>query len=459
MSDRTEAPDSAAARPFGLTSLICLVIASMIGAGVFRTSGALLSDLPSVWILLLWVVGGLIALCGAISYGGLARQIAESGGEYLFLSRAVHPLAGFLAGWISLVAGFSGALAFTADTLARYSDLARWVTPPVGGSDPPAEWLVRSIAVAIVILGAALHAIRIRPGAHLQSALVVLKIALLCGLIITGITAGRGSIVESWQTAQRTAWPVPPLTVLAMGLLSISFAYSGFNAAVYVAGEAIDPRRQVPRAMLWGTALVILLYVLLNYVFVILAPRTPGTSEFLAVNALEQLAGPWAGRATRAAIVLALVTSVSSLSLAGPRVLAQMAADGCLPNWLTCSPGHPPRAAIGLQAAVAIALLLSPIDLLSYTATLLSVSAAGTVACLLLPALRGIPGHRPVIAWPWPPLLFTLCSVAFVLLSLLQLWGDRSVSIRQHAQGVAIALILLAIGGVVYRFYAPRSAR
>jgi APA family basic amino acid/polyamine antiporter len=450
-------------------TLIGLVIASMIGAGVFRTSGALLADLPPFWILWLWVVGGAIALLGAVSYGGLVRQITASGGEYLFLSRAVHPLAGFLAGWISLIAGFSGALAFTADTLARYSNLTELLPGAAASTESSAAQAVKWLAIAIVLLGAMLHAVRVRPGARAQTVLVLMKIVLLVGLVLAGLAAGRDQWSAGWQAAARDgwshwlaahdAWPCPDLTVLAMGLLSISFAYSGFNAAVYVAGEVDHPQQRIPRAMRWGTAIVVVLYGLLNYIFVALAAPSREADAFLAVSAFGQLVGPWAATATRVAIILALITSVSSLSLAGPRVIAQMAVDGYMPRWLAPRADAPPRAAIALQAAVAIGLLLSPIDLLSYTATLLSVSAAGTAACLLLPALRGTPGHRPVIAWPWPPLLFAIFSLTFVGLSLLQLWQDRSVTIRQHAQGVAIALAFLAVGGLIYAWYRPRAAK
>jgi amino acid transporter len=397
-------PDSS--QPIGLTSATSLVVASMIGAGVYTTSGFALADLGTPGrVLAAWLVGGVVAVCGAICYGSLARRFCESGGEYLFLARAVHPAAGFMAGCVSLLAGFTGAIAFAATALESY------LTP----SGEPLEWLPSgSLAMAVVVMAALLHAYRVRPGAWLQNCLVTLKFGILLGLL----TLALSRFPAGWAGVSAAAPDeVLPFSIYAFAssLMWISLSYSGFNAAVYITGEVQQAEKVVPRALLLGTVLVGLLYLALNGVFLWGPPQEAisGQAEVAAIAA-EALGGEWSARLTRAAIVLSLFTSISAMTMLGPRVYAKMADDGLLPGWFQ-APGTVPRAAILLQTGLALVVILFSglRELLSYLGFTLSVSAALTVMTIFLIRHREGAAALPVPCYPWPPLLFVGSTLGF----------------------------------------------
>ena len=377
--------------PFRRITLICLVIANMIGAGVFTTSGYSLEALGSRSVVVAaWVVAGGIAVCGAIGYGQLIRWWPESGGEYVFLSRAIHPFAGFLGGWISLIAGFSGAIAFAANGLASY------VLPSSRGAS---SWQQDGLSIGAILAAALLHGFRVRLGARAQNGVVAVKLCLLLaflGVAIVKIFFGGGGEAGSagLQTAISSASAIPDhpaglwtmIGPFASALVWISLSYSGFNAAVYVAEEAPDRTRTVPSAMIIGTVLVTVLYVGLNAVFVGAVPAAliAGKADVAAIVARE-VGGPALETTVRIAIVLALWTSVSSMLMAGPRVLTKLAQDGVLPHWLLPR-SEAPLLAICLQTSLAIAFVLatSLAQLLAYLGLTLSLTAAMSVACVLL---------------------------------------------------------------------------
>jgi len=389
-------------RRLGLTSATALVVANMIGAGVFTTSGFVLADLGSpLYVLLAWVVGGVQAMLGAICYGALARRIPESGGEYLFLSRTLHPAAGYVAGWLSLLVGFSAPLAAAAFAFGTYA--RPWfggITPAMGGT-------------ILILAFAAVHAVEVRRGAQVQNAAVVLKVLLI--LAFVGIAAGRIGLPE--------VQPNPPFPVAAFGvsLIWISFSYSGWNAAVYVGGEVQDAEKTIPRSLLLGTALVTLLYLALNSVFVFAAPVAELAGKLdVGRIAARAIGGVALEEAVAGLIALALVSSVSSLVMAGPRVYSQMTADGVLPRRLAVASG-PPRAAIAMQAGLALFFLWSATfeALLTWIGFTLSISTAATVAALILLRKRegsalSVPGY-PIVPW-----LFLAGVAAMTLFTVMQ---------------------------------------
>jgi amino acid transporter len=397
----------------GTASAAALVAGNMIGAGVFTTSGFALADLGShKAVVLAWFVGGLIACCGAWSYVRLARALPGNGGEYLFLSRAMHPLAGFLAGWVSLLAGFTAPIAVAAHGLEAY-------TFGSAGPDASPGWLG---AGAIVVAGLA-HGVTRESGLRLQRWTVLVQVAAIAAFIGLGAYAIP---TLTWSAAPVTpVGSLPSLSAFAVTLVWISFSYSGWNAAVYVAGEMRDPTRTLMRATLLGTLGVMLLYVLLNAVFVYAAPieALAGRAEVGAIAA-EALGGERARRWLSITVALGLATSISAMVMVGPRIYAQMADDGILPRLLRSGDG-PPRVAMVLQVVLALAAysLAGLRDLLLYVGFLLSVSAAGAVACLFV--MRG--SDASDVSWrrmpwyeAWIPLLFiaaTLGSAAFMLTS------------------------------------------
>ena len=224
----TQAPDTGRTA-LGPATLCALVVANMIGAGVFTTSGFALSDLGSPWLVLLaWLIGGGVALCGAASYGALIRLRPESGGEYLFLARGIHPLAGFIGGWISLLAGFTGAIAYAAITFVAYA------TPALVGTTAG-----RQTATALILVAALLHGIRLEAGTRAQNLGVLVKLVAITAFVLFAFLFGD---VGNWPglTGSGAAAARPGIATFALTLMWISFSYSGFNAAVYLAGEVPD---------------------------------------------------------------------------------------------------------------------------------------------------------------------------------------------------------------------------
>lgn len=382
-------------RQLGLTSAVAIVVASMIGTGIFTTSGFLLEDLGSPFrVLLVWLLGGVLAGLGALSYGALARELPESGGEYLYLSRYLHPAAGYIAGWVSLLVGFSAPLAFSAFAVGEYARpwLPEFLGPKAAGS-------------ILLILFSCVHCLRTSRGARIQNGIVVFKLILLA--LFIGFAAARLSPPERLP-APEFSW-----SAVAVALVWVSFSYSGWNAAVYVAGEIRDPSPNLPRALLIGTATVTALYLLLNTIFVFSAsPALLAGKVDVARVAARAIGGPGLGDAVAALIVVALATSISSLMMAGPRVYARMADDGYLPECLK-NDGGSPRPAVIFQLAVALGLLWTATftGLLTYIGFTLSLSTAATVGGLIVVRIRQ--GKRISIpGWPWVPAVFLVATVA-----------------------------------------------
>ncbi|MEM7203875.1 MAG: APC family permease [Planctomycetota bacterium] len=380
----------------GPASATVLVVANMIGAGVFTSSGYALADLQSrPLVLLAWLLGAALALLGALSYAALARRLPGSGGEYHYLARAVHPLAGFLAGWVSLLAGFTAPIAVAAAVLQSY------LAPSLGGGLAP-EW----IGTGAIVAAAVLHGLRLRGGVLAQNGVVALKLLLVGAFLVLGATR--------LAPLQETL-PEPPFRPAAFAetLLWVSFSYSGWNAAVYVAAELRDPARDVARAMLGGTAIAGALYLALNAVFLYAAPvaELAGHGD-IGARAASALGGPGLRRLVEVAVGLALLSSISAMVMAGPRVYARMAEDGLLPRAFDPR-GKVPRAAIALQAGLAILVLwLGDLrDLLSYVGFCLSLGTAAAVAALMRLRWREGAARVPMFGFPWVPGTFVLASV------------------------------------------------
>ena len=375
-------------RQLGLVSATALVVANMIGTGVFTTSGFALADLGSRWrVLLAWLVGGVVAGCGALCYGALARRLPESGGEYLFLSRTLHPAAGYIAGWISLLVGFSAPLAAAAYGFGEYTK--GWLP----------GWPPQAIGSVLLVIFCALHAFHLSGGAWVQNFTVILKVALI--VVFVGFGFSRLPEPVAAATADFSAG------AFAVSLVWISFSYAGWNAAVYLGGEIRDPERNLPRSLLLGTGLVTVLYLALNTVFLFsTAPAELAGKLEIGRIAAHALGGVVWANAVTGLIALALATSVSSMMMAGPRVYARMAADGWLPRWLVRQSG-PPRPALLFQCCVALAMLWSATyeRLLTYIGFTLSLSTAATVVGLIVLRRREGP-QLAVPGWPWVPGLF-----------------------------------------------------
>jgi APA family basic amino acid/polyamine antiporter len=411
-------------RQIGLVSATALVVASMVGSGVFTTSGFLLASLHSpLLVLAAWLAGGVIAMFGALCYGALARRFPESGGEYIFLSRTIHPAAGYVAGWISLLVGFSAPSAAVSVAFGEY--LKNWL--PL--------FPARLTGSFLLLVFAAIHAFHVQRGAWVQNIAVLLNLLLMAALV--GLFCVRLNPPAAFPEAGFS------LPAFAIALVWISFSYSGWNAATYIAGEIRDPERNLPRAMACGAALVTMVYLALNAVFVFAAPyETLAGKLEVARLAADALGGTKLANFVTALIALALATSVSSMIMAGPRVFARMADDGCLPAWLRYPKQGPPRAAILFQTALALVLLWSFtfIGLLTYIGFTLGLCTAGAVTGLIRLRLREGPAAR-VPGWPWVPGIFVLTVLASALFAM----------VRQPA-GSVIGLGTLLFGLAAWRF-------
>ena len=429
-----------ARKPLDLISATTVVAASMIGVGVYTTSGFALDALGSpARVLCAWCVGGLIAICGAIGYASLASRFAESGGEYLFLARSLHPVAGMMAGWVSLLAGFTGAIAAAAIGLEEY-------LRPMFADD--LSWIpAKGLAITAVLLTATMHSIGVRQAARTQDFIVALKLAMISGFILYATLGWRqGDAVTSLARDQNGA-PTPSLLTFANQLVWISLSFAGFNAAVYVAGEVRDARRNVPRAIVGGTVLVTLIYVFLNAIFVFMTePDAIAGRPQIAIIAAESIGGPSFAKFVSGVIVVSLLTSVSALVMTGPRVYAKMADDRLLPAWFRFS-DQPPAQAIGFQAGLAIivVVLSSLQDLIGYLGLTLSISSAITVAMVFVLRRRGELNQLPM--WGIPPLIFVAATSVIALLS----------AIEDPIQAIA-AFATLGLGVLAFPFVRRRYA-
>ncbi|PYI82802.1 MAG: amino acid permease, partial [Verrucomicrobia bacterium] len=299
-----------------------------------------------------------------------------------------------MAGWVSLLVGFSAPVAFAAFAFGEYSK-------PWWPACPP-----KLSGTVLLLVLSAMHAAHVQRGAWVQNVAVLLKVVLI------GVFAGLA--LMRLQVGSAPAAPEIPISKFAVSLMWVSFSYSGWNAAIYIAGEVRDAERNLPRAMLFGTALVMALYLVLNFIFVYSAPVADlaGKAEVGRIAAQALGGSGWANAVT-SLVALVLVSSVSAQVMAGPRVSAKMAADGYLPQWLAMK-GGPPRAAILLQAGIALVMLWSTTFewLLTYIGFTLGLSTAVTVLGLIVLRLREGAQLR-VPGWPWVPGLF-LASVSTI---------------------------------------------
>jgi APA family basic amino acid/polyamine antiporter len=335
----------------GLFSGMGMVIANMIGAGVFLSTGFMAQDLNAKQILLAWIIGAFLALCGARAYAAIAQIVPHSGGEYRYLSGLIHPALGYLAGWASLMLGFSAPIAIDAIAAGAFANtLAAWINPKV-------------FAALLIVLLTAVHAIGLRFSVAAQNSLVAIKIVLVIGFIVAGLAGGHNSW-PAWQPPNQSGgFPFGPFM---QNLFYIAFAFSGWNAAVYAASEFKNARQDVPRAMVLGCSLVGILYLCVNWVFV--ANLTPEqckvvfTYETARVTLghliMKNLVGNLGAVCMSILAIIAFISAMSAMTFLGPRVYAAMARDGFLPRVLQGKEGRPPCGAVILQGAIALFLVI-----------------------------------------------------------------------------------------------------
>ena len=385
----------------------------MIGVGVFTTSGFALAALGSPGrVMVTWLIGSLIAICGAVSYAALAQRFTESGGEYLFLARALHPAAGLAAGLVSLLAGFTGPIAAAALGLEAYAVPMLFQS----SAGPPAG----AMAIGVILMAAILNTFRVSHAARIQDVVVLAKFALIVGFI-----AWSFSSLSSWAPTNASSAVEPmSLSTLAGQLVWISFSFAGFNAAIYMAGEIDDPKRNVPRSLIAGTLLVSAVYLALNAIFVYAAsPAEIQADENIsqvAATAARAIGGDGLASLVRTVIVISLATSVTAMMMTGPRVYAKMAEDGFLPKWFSLQ-NRSPTMSVWFQAVLAIAVVSTSQlkELISYLGLTLSLSSSLAVSMLFVLWRRGEIARLPW--WGIAPGVFVAANIG---LAFLASWGN-----------------------------------
>lgn len=435
---------------FRYPTLTAVVVANMIGTGVFTSLGFQLLDIRSGFvILMLWAVGGIAALCGAMCYAELGSALPRSGGEYNFLSRIIHPCAGFVSGWVSCTVGFAGPMALASMTFAAY---AGSIFP--GGIGP---WAEKLLAATLLIGLTLVHGTSHRTSGNTQMFFTVVKVAIIL-LFIFAILL----VVDAPQPVNFL-----PITgdgelmlsaTFAVSLIYVSFAFSGWNAATYLSGELEDPQRTLPWILVVGTCVVTVLYLGLNFSFLYAAPMESmvGQIEVGAIAAQEAF-GEVAGRFTGIILALLLISTVSAMTIAGPRVIQVIGEDfPVFRAFGRTNSNNVPARAIFAQSAVALVFIFSSTfeSVLVFSGFTLALNTFVTVLGVFILRYREPELDRPfkITLYPIPMLVYLLLigwTLVFTLLnrplegllslaligSGLALFGLNKFLQSQHSQG------------------------
>lgn len=439
-------------REIGLFSTTILVIANMVGTGIFTTSGFILAEVGSAGALLLcWLFGGIFALCGALCYGELGARFPRAGGEYVFLTESFGRPVGFLSGWISLFIGFSAPIAAAAIAFATYSFEAFSI--PVG--DPVViaigEWRIvrlswlNAVAIAVVILFSLVHYHSLHMGSNIQNGLTIFKIALIVVFIVAGVMFGKGSATH-FMAASTTSLSAEKF---AVALIFVSFAYSGWNAAAYLGAEIVRPQRNIPLALALGTATVIVFYLLLNGVYLYALPpgQMQGVLE-IGSRSATALFGANISQLFSGAVALGILSVLSAMIMTGPRIYYAMSRDGLFFSMFgrLNMARRTPAAAIFLQTALAVIMVLTASfdTLLIYIGFTLALCAMLTVIGLMRIRRRkeAVELAYRTFGYPVTPLIFILGNAWIIFFSL----KSRPVA------GLA-GLATIAAGLAVYHFF------
>lgn len=307
--------NSGTKKSVGLFTAISIAVANMIGTGVFTSLGYQVVDIKSIFaLIMLWVVGGVVALCGALAYGELGAALPRSGGEYHLLSEIYHPSIGFLSGWVSLTAGFAAPTAIAAIALGEYTH-AVYPSVPV----------THTGALAVVLI-TAVHSASIRWGNFLQNVSTAIKVAVVLLFIVLGFMASGHQPISLMPTL--SDWEILISPYFAVALVYVSYAYTGWNAAVYIVGEIEKPQKNLPLALFSATVLVTVLYAVLNYVFLLLVPipELMGKVE-VGFLAAEHMLGPAAADVLSILIAVLMISTISAMVFIGGRISQVMGED------------------------------------------------------------------------------------------------------------------------------------
>lgn len=435
-------------RQLGLLDATMVVAGSVIGVGIFTTTGLVAAALPSPGLLLLaWLIGGLISLAGALTNAEMGAALPRAGGDYVFLREGFHPVVGFIAGWLTFFVIFCGTVGTLAAGLAEYlaafvpalsTDLAWWAWGPLRVGPGQVSALVAVWACT------GLCAYGVREGARFQNGITALKIAAIAALCAAGPVVGVGDWSRLVDVPSVAAGAAPAdgagaglfglATAMGLALVPILFTYLGWNAPVYIASELRDPSRTLPRSLVFGTLICVAVYGLLNAVYLYAVPidqmfeigRDGGRVGIVRIAELAatRLFGGVGGGIVSGLVLVSILGCLNATILVGARIVYAMALDRTLPGWLAevHAVRGTPAIALYVQALVATALLLSGTfeQILVYTT--FAVITLMILDGLALYRLRRLPGlERPYEVWgyPWTPAMYVLAGFGLWLNTLL----------------------------------------
>jgi basic amino acid/polyamine antiporter, APA family len=453
--DQPLVPDSASPglhRALGVWAATAFVVTNMVGTGIFTVPAFVRTTTGNgLAALTVWAVGGLLSLCGALCYAELATRMPEAGGEYHYVTRTYGRLWGFLSGWISFFVGFSAPIAVASLGAAAYAFTVLGLNPgaPILGQSGITQGGVAAACLVAVL--ALFHSSGVRPSGRLQTTIAALVIGAIVMLVIAGFSTGQGdwSGVIEGSEAPDGWW---------LALIPVSFAYSGWNAAAYLAGEAHNPLRTLPRALIGGTLAVTTLYLALNLLFFYALPpeawEATSESEKIGIGAVaaRYLFGPVGEQIVGIIIALAIIGSVSAMTAVGPRVYYAMSRDGLAPaifSRLGRRSGAPIFATL-VQAILAVMLALTGAFgfLLTYVGSALLLFAGLTVASVYVVRRKSVGGSMPYFRVPGYPVT---PAIFLGLVVVVWIYG-----LRREPEPTIAALVTILVGALV--FFIGRSS-
>ena len=400
-------------KKFSLWTAIAVVVANMVGTGIFTSLGFQLLDIHSPFVLMmLWVVGGVTALCGALTYAELSARLPRSGGEYNFLSQIWHPGAGFVSGWVSATIGFAAPIALAAMTFGAYLSA---VFPEVD------QTLSASLLVVALTI---LHCISRAASGGTQSIMTALKVLLI--LVFCFMVAIFSEQPQTFSLAPQIGDQTLVLSsAFAVSLIYVNYGYTGWNAATYITNEIEDPQKNLPIILISGTLIVMVLYLLLNYFFLFGAPieALEGKIE-IGVIVAEQALGEVGGSVMGGLLSLMLISTVSAMVLAGPRVLQVIGEDFKIFSFLSTVRQGVPIVAILFQSAIALGFILSSTfeSVLVFAGFVMGLNTVFTVAGVFVLRFRKIGEEGIYRTWGYPvtPLIYlglTIWTLTYILIN------------------------------------------
>ncbi len=430
-------------REVGLLSSTFLVIGNVIGIGIFTTPGLIAAEIGAgIWLLGVWIIGGLLALIGAVCYAVLSIQIPKAGGEYAFLYPTYGPCSAFLAGWTSLLMGFAAPIAAGALGLSHY------LVSSLGSTSSENSLVLKGTAAFVLLAVTLLLTIGLKFGNRIHSTVTLFNLVLIVGF--SAFVLGRAPIAQNLEPILGQTHPGFDLPSLATAIVMVMFSFSGWNAAAYLAEEIREPERNIPAALFLGTVTVTLIYLLINLAYFSSAPLSELAGQVAVAEVAAQAVFETGGTLlTNVLILFSILSSMTAMSIAGPRVYFAMSRNRLFPQWLAevHQERKIPLRSIWFQSSVALLLIAVGTlrEILIYSGFILLFFATLTVSTLLVK-------RRQLTAALSFPFLYPLLAALFVLVNSAVLVNAAISNPKETVAG----LLTVASGLPVYLYYRKR---